>query len=77
MRFKATGPRTTMNSEGIRQITRGNASFTEAWRAIRSARWRRRILSSWESQGLVVGGRERISIREPAKLREIAERAPE
>lgn len=36
-----------------------------------------RILSSWESQGLVAGGRERISIKEPAKLREIADRAPE
>jgi CRP-like cAMP-binding protein len=36
-----------------------------------------RILSNWESQGLVAGGRERISIREPAKLREIADRAPE
>jgi CRP-like cAMP-binding protein len=36
-----------------------------------------RVLSGWEQQGLVVGGRERISIRQPAKLKEIAERAPE
>ena len=36
-----------------------------------------RILSGWESKGLVVGGREKISIREPAKLRDIAERAPD
>jgi CRP-like cAMP-binding protein len=34
-----------------------------------------RILSSWESQGIVVGGRERISVRQPAKLREIADRS--
>jgi CRP-like cAMP-binding protein len=36
-----------------------------------------RVLSGWESQGLVAGGRERISVKQPAKLREIAERAPE
>ena len=36
-----------------------------------------RILSGWEQKGLVSGGRERISIRDPAKLREIAESAPE
>jgi CRP-like cAMP-binding protein len=34
-----------------------------------------RILSSWESQGIVAGGRERISVRQPAKLRKIADRA--
>lgn len=36
-----------------------------------------RILSNWEQQGLVAGGRERISVKQPAKLREIAERTPE
>lgn len=36
-----------------------------------------RILSSWESQGLVVSGREKISVREPGRLREIAERTPQ
>jgi len=36
-----------------------------------------RILSAWEQQGVVSGGRERISVRLPAKLREIADRAPE
>ncbi len=35
-----------------------------------------RILSGWEQLGLVAGGRERISIRQPARLREIADRAP-
>jgi hypothetical protein len=36
-----------------------------------------RVLSGWESQGLVAGGRERIAVREPAKLKAIAERTPE
>lgn len=36
-----------------------------------------RVLSAWEQQGLVAGGRKRITIRQPAKLREIAERGPE
>jgi len=36
-----------------------------------------RILSAWEQQGLVSGGRERISVLHPAKLREIADRAPQ
>lgn len=36
-----------------------------------------RVLSAWENQGLVAGGRERIAVTEPAKLREIAERTPE
>jgi CRP-like cAMP-binding protein len=35
-----------------------------------------RVLSGWEQQGLVVGGREKISVKEPARLREIAERTP-
>ncbi len=35
-----------------------------------------RVLSAWEQQGLVSGGRERITIEEPGRLREIAERAP-
>lgn len=34
-----------------------------------------RILSAWEEQGLVAGGRERIAIRDPARLKEIAEDA--
>ncbi len=33
-----------------------------------------RILSSWEQDGIVAGGRGRISIREPTRLRAIAER---
>ena len=33
-----------------------------------------RALSGWEEQGLVTGSRERITIKQPAKLREIAER---
>ena len=33
--------------------------------------------SAWEQQGLVSGGRERISVLHPAKLREIADRAPQ
>ena len=32
-----------------------------------------RILSAWEQAGLVGGGRERISVKDPARLREIAE----
>jgi hypothetical protein len=36
-----------------------------------------RVLSGWEQQGLVSGGRERISVKQPARLKEIAERAPE
>jgi CRP-like cAMP-binding protein len=36
-----------------------------------------RVLSGWESQGLVAGGRERIAVKEPAKLKAIAERTPE
>jgi CRP-like cAMP-binding protein len=36
-----------------------------------------RILSNWESQGIAVGGRERIGLRQPARLREIADRTPE
>jgi CRP/FNR family transcriptional regulator, nitrogen oxide reductase regulator len=36
-----------------------------------------RVLSGWEQQGLVGGGRERITVKEPARLRVIAERAPE
>lgn len=36
-----------------------------------------RILSAWEQLGIVKGGRERISVREPAKLREIADRGTE
>ena len=34
-----------------------------------------RVLSGWEEQGLVTGGRERITIKQPARLREIAERS--
>lgn len=33
-----------------------------------------RVLSGWEQQGLVDGGRERIVVKEPAKLKVIAER---
>ncbi len=36
-----------------------------------------RVLSGWEQQGLVAGGRERISVKQPARLKEIAERTPE
>jgi CRP-like cAMP-binding protein len=36
-----------------------------------------RILSAWESQGLVEGGRQRIMIREPHKLLLLAEDSPE
>ena len=36
-----------------------------------------RVLSRWEDQGLVSGGRERIVIREPARLRALADRAPD
>jgi CRP/FNR family transcriptional regulator, nitrogen oxide reductase regulator len=36
-----------------------------------------RILSAWEEQGLVNGGRQRIVLREPHKLMMLAERAPE
>jgi len=36
-----------------------------------------RILSGWEQRGLVVGGREKISVKEPDRLREIAERPAE
>jgi len=36
-----------------------------------------RVLSVWEQQGLVGGGRERIAVKKPAKLREIAERGAE
>jgi CRP-like cAMP-binding protein len=36
-----------------------------------------RILSAWEEQGLVNGGRQRIVLREPHKLMVLAERAPE
>lgn len=32
-----------------------------------------RILSSWETQGLVEGGRQRVIVRDPAKLTAIAE----
>jgi CRP-like cAMP-binding protein len=35
------------------------------------------VISGWEQQGLVSGGRERVSIRSPARLRDIAERAPD
>ena len=33
-----------------------------------------RVLSGWEQNGIVAGGREKITVKEPAKLREIAER---
>ena len=36
-----------------------------------------RILSAWEQAGLVAGGRERINVKDPARLREIAEGTPE
>lgn len=32
-----------------------------------------RILSAWESQGLVEGGRQRIVLRDPHRLRTLAE----
>jgi CRP/FNR family transcriptional regulator, nitrogen oxide reductase regulator len=35
-----------------------------------------RILSSWEQDGIVTGGRGRISVKEPVRLRAIAERVP-
>lgn len=35
-----------------------------------------RVISGWEQQGLVSGGREHVSVRVPARLREIAERGP-
>jgi len=35
-----------------------------------------RVLSAWEKQGLVGGGRERITVKDPARLKEIAEPAP-
>jgi CRP-like cAMP-binding protein len=36
-----------------------------------------RVLSAWEQNGLVAGGRERVTVKEPGRLRQIAERAPE
>jgi CRP-like cAMP-binding protein len=36
-----------------------------------------RILSAWEQDGIVAGGRGRISVKEPVRLRAIAERVPE
>ncbi len=36
-----------------------------------------RILSSWEQDGIVAGGRGRISVKEPVRLRAIAERVSE
>lgn len=36
-----------------------------------------RILSGWEQNGIVAGGRGRISVKEPVRLRAIAERVPE
>ena len=36
-----------------------------------------RVLSAWESQGLVAGGRQRIVIREPHKLFLLAEGVPD
>ena len=35
-----------------------------------------RVLSAWESQGLVAGGRQKIMIREPHKLLLLAEGSP-
>jgi CRP-like cAMP-binding protein len=35
-----------------------------------------RILSSWESRGLIEGGRQRIVLREPQKLFALAEATP-
>jgi CRP/FNR family transcriptional regulator, nitrogen oxide reductase regulator len=35
-----------------------------------------RVLSTWESQGLVAGGRQKIMIREPHKLLLLAEGSP-
>lgn len=34
-----------------------------------------RVLSGWEQRGIVAGGREKITVKEPARLRELAERA--
>jgi CRP-like cAMP-binding protein len=36
-----------------------------------------RILSGWEQAGIVAGGRGRISVKEPVRLRAIAEREPQ
>ncbi|MHC2821873.1 CRP-like cAMP-binding protein [Bradyrhizobium huanghuaihaiense] len=36
-----------------------------------------RILSGWESQGLVESGRQRIILREPHKIVVLAERTPD
>jgi CRP-like cAMP-binding protein len=36
-----------------------------------------RILASWEEEGIVAGGRGRIAVKEPQKLRAIAERIAE
>ena len=36
-----------------------------------------RVLSAWESQGLVAGGRQRIVIRGPHKLFLLAEGLPD
>jgi CRP/FNR family transcriptional regulator, nitrogen oxide reductase regulator len=35
-----------------------------------------RVLSNWESQGLIAGGRQKIMIREPHKLLLLAEGSP-
>jgi CRP/FNR family transcriptional regulator, nitrogen oxide reductase regulator len=35
-----------------------------------------RILSAWEQQGLIEGGRQRIVLREPHKLLVLAEETP-
>jgi CRP-like cAMP-binding protein len=35
-----------------------------------------RILSAWEQQGLIEGGRQRIVLREPHKLMVLAEESP-
>ena len=35
-----------------------------------------RILSGWEQQGLIEGGRQRIALREPHRLFVLAEQAP-
>jgi CRP-like cAMP-binding protein len=36
-----------------------------------------RILAGWEQAGIVAGGRGRISVKEPVRLRAIADRAPQ
>jgi CRP-like cAMP-binding protein len=36
-----------------------------------------RILSTWEQAGIVAGGRGKVSVQEPHRLEEIAERPPE